>query len=140
MKNILIINGPNLNLLGQRDKTNYGSLTLKQINNFIKKKYPNLNFTFKQSNYEGKIVTWLQNVKGYDAIVINAGALTHYSIAIRDALEIIEIPKVSVHLSNIYEREDFRKVNLLKEVCDMEMVGEKENSYLLAINFLLVNK
>lgn len=140
MKKILIINGPNLNLLGQRDKKNYGELTLKGLNSLIKSKYPNLRFTFKQSNYEGEIIGWLQKYQKYEAIIINAGALTHYSIALRDALEVVTIPKISVHLSNIYEREDFRKVNLLKAVCDHEIVGEKANSYLLAIDFLLVKK
>lgn len=139
MKKILIINGPNLNMLGKRDKNQYGSLTLKEINKLIKKSFPNTKFYFFQSNSESKIINKIHKIKNIDGLIINLGAFTHTSIAIRDALEIINIPIVEVHLSNINEREDFRQINYVKDIVIKSFYGEKEKSYLTGVKYLLDN-
>lgn len=134
---ILIINGPNLNMLGKRDKSHYGSFTLEEVNQQIKDKYPDVQFEFYQSNHEGSIIDKIQNSFHYDALIINAGGYTHTSISIRDALEILDILKVSVHLSNYLEREDFRRVDYLKDVVLKVFYGKKINSYFEAIDYLI---
>src|SRR5690554_40387 len=125
---ITIINGPNLNKLNKRDKSQYGNYTLKEINQLIKKTFPNHKFIFYQSNHEGKIIDYLQKIKS-DALIINPAAFTHTSIGIRDTLETILIPKVEVHLSNPNNREDFRKINYIKDVVNKTFKGLKEQSY-----------
>ena len=140
---ILIINGPNLNLLGKRDKKLYGSLTLEKINSFVEKEFPNDNFTFFQSNIEGEIVTQIQNaVKKYDGIIINPGGYAHTSVAIRDALADSTLPKIEVHLSNLSSRESFRQILLTASVCEGYISGFKENSYTAAVYLLhkIINK
>lgn len=134
---ILIINGPNLNMLGKRDKSHYGSFTLEEVNQQIKDKYRDVQFEFYQSNHEGSIIDKIQNSFHYDALIINAGGYTHTSISIRDALEILDILKVSVHLSNYLEREDFRRVDYLKDVVLKVFYGKKINSYFEAIDYLI---
>lgn len=134
---ILVINGPNLNMLGLRDKGHYGSFTLNELNEMIINKYPKINFDFYQSNYEGDIVSKLNKGFNYDAILINAAAYTHTSVAIRDALEILTIPKASVHLSNYLNREEFRKVDYIKDVVLKVFYGKKDKSYFEAIDFLI---
>ncbi|VEU80690.1 type II 3-dehydroquinate dehydratase [Haploplasma axanthum] len=137
---ILIINGPNLNMLGKRNTKHYGELTLDEINKLIKKTYPNVKFYFYQTNNEARIIWKLQAMKNIDALIINPAAFTHTSIAIRDMLEIIKIPKVEVHLSDINTREDFRKIDYIKDVVDKVIMGKKENSYIEAVKYLLENK
>lgn len=136
--NVLVINGPNLNMLGLRPKEHYGALTLDQINNAMKEEaYGKMNLTFMQSNYEGDIITEIQNAIGrYDAIIINPGAYTHTSVAIHDALEIFQGVKVEVHLSHVDDREDFRKVNYIRSVCNATFSGKQKDSYLDAIKYL----
>lgn len=134
-KRVLIINGPNLNMLGKRNKDHYGQQTLDEINTELSN-YAPFEITFFQSNHEGAIVDQIQEASNYDALIINPGAYTHTSIAIRDALECLNIQKVEVHLSDIYNREDFRKVNYIKDVCTKSIVGEKEKGYFLAIDYL----
>jgi len=126
-------------MLGKRNKEIYGSLTLTDIYEKLTQKYEQIHFTFYQSNYEGEIIDLIHNTftDNYDAIIINPGALTHQSIALRDALEIIEITKIEVHLSNIFEREDFRKVDYIKDVCHQTFMGKKLESYFDAIDYLL---
>ncbi len=139
MKNVLIINGPNLNMLGKRPKEHYGSLTLDQINKLMVEKNNNyFKLDFYQSNYEGDIVTKIQEaVLGeYDAIIINPAAYTHTSVAIHDALEMFKGPKVEVHLSHVDEREAFRRVNFVRDVCDICFSGKLEGSYTEAIDYL----
>lgn len=138
---IIVINGPNLNLLGKRDKKIYGDLDLEEINSLIKKTFPKVDFLFFQSNSEEKIIDLLQKAdRAFDALLINPAAFTHYSIAIRDAFELVSIPKAVVHLSNISKREDFRKVDLLKELSDFYIAGEKEKGYIKAIEYLVEKK
>lgn len=132
---ILIINGPNLNMLGLRKKSDYGSLTLKEIENLLLKEAKKLKIEidFFQSNMEGEIVTKIQNSIDYDGIIINAGAYTHTSIAIRDALEVFGKPVIEVHLSNIYARESFRHTSYISGVARGVIAGLKEYSYILAL-------
>ena len=132
--NILVINGPNLNLLGQREKSNYGELTLEKIEELLKSEYPNDEFTFFQSNHEGEIIDEIQNAtENYDALIINPGGYSHTSVAIRDALEIAKLPKVEVHLSNISAREDFRHRSITAPKTDGYISGFKEKGYLAAV-------
>ena len=135
-RRILVVNGPNLNMLGKRNKDHYGEKTLDEINHEIKE-YAPFEVEFFQSNCEGKIVTKLQEAyENFDAVIINPAAYTHSSVAIHDALEILSIPKVEVHLSDVNQREDFRKINYITDVCDKTISGMKEKGYLLAIDYL----
>ena len=134
---ILVINGPNLNLLGTREKEKYGQSSLEDI----KKKCEShanklgLNIEFKQSNVEGEIVNFIQEArKKYDGIIINDAGFTHSSVAIRDALEIIKKPKIELHISNIYKREEFRQKSLISGVVNGLICGLGINGYILAIN------
>ena len=136
---IIIINGPNLNLLGEREKEKYGNVTLKQIEtnckNFAKKK--DIQVTFKQSNIEGKIVNFIQDSrKKYHGLIINAAGYTHTSVAIRDALTILAIPIVELHITNIYNREKFRHKSLLSKAARSVICGFGTNGYILALEGL----
>lgn len=134
---VLVLNGPNLNMLGKRPKEHYGTKTLEEINDLMVKEEP-FDYDFFQSNCEGRIVTKIQEavLKDYDAIIINPGAYTHTSVAIHDALEMFSGIKIEVHLSNVDDREDFRKINFVRDVCDMTFSGKKEESYLEAVRYL----
>ena len=137
--NILVINGPNLNMLGIRDKNIYGDKSYKDLVRLIKDycKKNNVKVKCVQSNYEGKIVEYIQkSLNKYDGIVINAGAYTHYSIAIKDALNSVKVKSVEVHISNIYEREDFRHISYIKDECVASIVGKGFDGYLEAIDIL----
>jgi 3-dehydroquinate dehydratase-2 len=143
VKHILVIHGPNLNLLGKREKDIYGQTSLEEINRQLAALADELqvSVSFYQSNSEGELVSAIQNALGaYDALVINPGAYTHTSIALRDAIAGTELPAVEVHLSNIYQREEFRKKSLLAEVAVGQIAGFKVDSYLLglraAVNYL----
>lgn len=129
-------------MLGHRDPVYYGRLTLDKLNKLIRQKAQELNVDIKfyQTNHEGNLVTLIQRQRKYvDGILLNAGAYTHTSIAIRDAIELIKIPVVEVHLSDINAREPFRRVSLIHDVCIATFSGEKEQSYLKGLEFL-VNK
>ena len=136
MKNILIINGPNLNLLGEREGNIYGSETLDEIRNKceIKGKELNLKIHFLQSNNEGEIIDILHTVESsYDGVIINPAAYTHSSIAILDSLRAISKPKIEIHLSNIYSREEYRKKSVTAEGVNGIICGFGGNSYILGI-------
>ena len=132
---ILVINGPNLNLLGTRNPNMYGTGTLEEMNNFLIAEFNNHDLVFFQSNIEGEIIDCLQNAlkDGTQAIVANFGAYTHTSVAIRDALEPITFPKVEVHISNIHAREEFREKSLTGEVMNGIITGFGKYSYVLGI-------
>ena len=135
-KNIIIINGPNLNLLGEREQSQYGSITFKKLkeNCLEKSKELNINLEFVQSNIEGEIVTIIQKAKNqYDGIIINAAGFTHTSVAIRDALDIFKKPIIELHISNIYKREEFRKKSLISDIVTGGIFGLGDNGYILAI-------
>ena len=138
MKNILIINGPNLNLLGTRETKIYGEKSLKEIETECKQifKKENKKIIFFQSNSESEIIDKIQTSKKFDAIIINAGAFTHTSIAIHDALKSVSIPKIEVHISNIYNREEFRKNSFISPVVDGIIAGFGTKVYQIAINTL----
>ncbi len=136
---ILVINGPNLNMLGHRDSAHYGTSTLDDIYQLLESTYPDHQFDFYQSNHEGEIIERLHQVVtsgGPHAIMINAGAYSHTSVAIRDALSIIKLPKVEVHLSNIHAREEFRHHSLTGGVCNGIIAGFGAQSYLLGVRAL----
>ncbi len=142
-KKIFIIHGPNLNLLGTRDPEQYGTLTLDKVNSAIRKRAHDLGLETRiiQTNHEGRIIDLLHRRRKWaDGIIINPGAFTHYSYAIRDAIEGIHTPVVEVHLSNIYEREDFRSVSVTKEVCSAQFFGKKVDSYLEALEYFTNQK
>lgn len=131
---ILVINGPNLNLLGQRDHKKYGSLTLQQLEQLIRDEFPHNSFDFYQTNIEGEIVDKIQKCcLEYEGLIINPGGYSHTSVAIRDALEICSIVKIEVHLSNLAEREDFRKNSITAARCNGYISGLKEHGYLAAV-------
>jgi len=134
---ILVINGPNLNMLGKREPQIYGNTTLEDINKALYEYSFSLsaNIEIFQSNCEGEIVTKIQNaMNNTDGIIINAGAYTHTSIAIRDAISAVNIPTVEVHLSNIYKREEFRHNSYLSAVCIGQICGFGSNVYKLALD------
>ena len=130
---LLFINGVNLNLTGKREKGVYGEQSLDKINAEIKAHFKGDTCDFFQSNIEGEICTAIQNAEGkYDGIVLNAGAYTHYSYAIRDAIAAITVPVVEVHMSNVHAREEFRNKSVISEVCKGVIAGFGKNSYILA--------
>lgn len=134
---VLVINGPNLNMLGKRPKEHYGTKTLEEINELMLKEAGDaLALTFFQSNYEGDIVTQIQKNLDCDAIIINPAAYTHTSVAIHDALEMFIGKKIEVHLSHVDDREGFRRINYVRDVCDVCFSGKLEGSYIEAINYL----
>ena len=135
--NIIVINGPNLNLLGERERSQYGSVTYDELkNNCLKySKTLTINIEFTQSNIEGEIVTIIQEAKKkYDGLIINAAGFTHTSVAIRDALAIFKKPSIELHISNIYKREEFRHKSMISDVVTGIICGLGANGYILAIN------
>ena len=133
---IIIINGPNLNLLGEREQSQYGSITYEdlKLNCMSKSKELGLNLEFAQSNVEGEIVDLIQDsIEKFDGIIINAAAFTHTSIAIRDALSVFKKPVIEMHISNIYKREEFRHKSLISDIVTGGIFGLGSNGYILAI-------
>ncbi|MBK7629979.1 MAG: 3-dehydroquinate dehydratase [Ignavibacteriales bacterium] len=134
---VLIINGPNLNMLSKRDELTYSSFNLEQIIELLKKEFSKIKFASFQSNIEGELVNVIQAADSkYDGIIVNPGAYSHTSIAIMDALEICKIPKVEVHLSHLANREDYRQNLLTAKNTNGYISGFKENSYLAAAYLL----
>ena len=134
--NILFLNGPNLNLLGQREQSQYGSITYEELKKKCEEKCKDLNLKveFVQSNVEGEMVSLIQSAnEKFDGIIINAAAFTHTSVAIRDALEIYKKKKIEVHISNIYKREEFRQKSLISDVVNGGIFGLGSEGYILAI-------
>ena len=137
MSKILIINGPNLNLLGEREQSQYGNKDYKYLEEICinKSKDLKLELELKQSNVEGEIVNIIQDARNnHDGIIINAGAYTHTSVAIRDALDVFKKPIIELHISNIYKREEFRHKSLISGVVTGGIFGFGTNGYILAIN------
>jgi 3-dehydroquinate dehydratase-2 len=134
---MLFLNGPNLNLLGQREPETYGRLTLAEIEAKVRERTANYGaeVDFRQSNVEGELVGWIQQAKGkFDVIVLNAAAYTHTSVALRDAIAAVGVPTIEIHLSNINAREEFRHKSLIGPVCLGQITGFGVNSYLLAVD------
>jgi len=136
-KKILILNGPNLNMLLRRNPALYGNRSMEQIIISVQRQYMDVEFTYRQSNHEGDLIDWLQQAEDYQAVILNAGGYTHTSVAIRDAIEICQVPVIEVHLSPIAERESWRKQSLLREVCQTTIIGhdcyEKAVDYSLSL-------
>lgn len=134
---ILILNGPNLNLLDKRSNEHYGSLSLKKIEDIINKEFTSHQFQFFQSNLEGELIDKIQTAhNSFNGLIINPGGYSHTSVAIKDALQICSIPKVEVHISNLASRESFRSTMLTASSCDGYISGFREKSYLAAIYLL----
>ena len=143
---ILIINGPNLNRLGPRKPELYGSKTMAQILLDIQKRWLDVHFVYKQSNHEGDLIDWIQELthegmneltgERVNGIVLNAGGYSHTSVALRDAVEESEVPVVEVHISDINQREPFRRTSLLTDVCAHSIIGKGTDGYLQAIEWL----
>ena len=136
MDKIIILNGPNLNLLGEREKEKYGNVTLKDIENncneFAKKN--NIDLTLFQSNIEGELVNKIQEArKEYNGLIINAGGYTHTSIAIHDALKVLKVPIIELHITNIYNREEFRHKSMISKVASGVLCGFGTDGYLMAL-------
>ena len=136
MNKIIILNGPNLNLLGEREKNQYGNFTLKDIekscNDYANQN--NINLTFFQSNIEGELVDQIQNSRNnQDGLIINAGGYTHTSVAIHDALKILKIPIIELHISNIYNREEFRHKSLISKVAKGIICGFGADGYIMSL-------
>lgn len=143
---IVIINGPNLNMLGKREPSIYGTRSMEQVLVDIQRAHMDIHLHYLQSNHEGDLIDWIQNYgieamrqegDGATGIVLNAGGYTHTSVAIRDAIACAEIPVVEVHISDITQREDFRRTSLLTEVCAHSIIGHGTNGYLEAVEWIL---
>ena len=136
---LLVINGPNLNLLGVREPHIYGTQTLGDIENELRDEFPEISFKFFQSNHEGAIIDTIQATIGapFDGIIINPGAFTHYSYAIRDAIAAVTIPVIEVHLSNIHRREPFRHHSYFSDLAEGVICGLGAQGYALALRYAL---
>ena len=140
MNKIIVLNGPNLNLLGEREKKQYGSLTLKEIEknckDFADKN--NIKLSLFQSNIEGELITQIQNSRNdQDGLIINAGGYTHTSVAIHDALKVLKIPIIELHISNIYNREEFRHKSLISKVANGIICGFGAEGYIMSLKAML---
>jgi 3-dehydroquinate dehydratase-2 len=142
MGTILIIHGPNLNLLGKRKPEVYGTLTLDEINRRILEYADSkgVSVDIRQSNHEGDIIDAIQQSGGVTGIILNPGGFTHTSVAIRDAVEAVDTPVIEVHLSNLYSREDFRRKSLIAPLCRGQISGLGWQSYILALKYFIKNK
>lgn len=141
---IVIINGPNLNLLGRREVSIYGTKSMEQILVDIQRAYPEVYFEYRQSNHEGELIDWIQeigllkwNQEVYDGIILNAGGYTHTSVALRDAVACSQVPIVEVHISDISRRESFRQISLLTDVCAHAIIGQGTDGYQQATEWLI---
>ncbi len=132
--NILIINGPNLNLLGKREKTIYGDASFDVYLESLRKRYPDINIVYYQSNIEGELINKIHECGfDYDGIILNAGAYTHTSIAIADAIRAVTTPVIEVHISNVHKREEYRHVSMISAACMGVILGFGTDSYRLAV-------
>ena len=140
MSKVIIINGPNLNFLGIREIEKYGSLTYEDLKNKIREHTEGKNkIEFFQSNSEGEIVTYIQDLRKdseVKGVLINPGGLTHSSISLRDALSILEMPIIEVHITDIGKRESFRRINLISDLCTKSIVGKGTEGYIEGVDFL----
>lgn len=140
---IAILNGPNLNLLGRREPTIYGTRSMEQVLLDIQRAYPDVYLEYRQSNHEGVLIDWVQelgvlrNGQELDGIVLNAGGYTHTSVALRDAVACSQVPVVEVHVSDITAREDFRRVSLMSDVCAHTIMGHGVNGYLEGVEWII---
>lgn len=146
---IAIINGPNLNLLGRREPTIYGTRSMEQVLLDLQRAYPDIYMEYRQSNHEGDLIDWVQEFGGLktslhaepvDGIILNAGGYTHTSVALRDAVACATVPVVEVHISDISQREEFRHVSLLSDVCAHSVMGHGTDGYREALEWIINSK
>ena len=141
---IAIINGPNLNLLGRREPSIYGTRSMEQVLVDIQRMYPEVYFKYHQSNHEGVLIDWIQEIgllamanEPCDGIILNAGGYTHTSVALRDAVACTQVPVVEVHISDIAQRETFRRISLLTDVCQHSIIGHGIDGYQEAVDWII---
>lgn len=141
---IAIINGPNLNLLGRREPSIYGTRSMEQVLVDIQRMYPEVYFEYRQSNHEGVLIDWIQELgllamanEPCDGIILNAGGYTHTSVALRDAIACSQVPVIEVHISDITQREAFRQISLLTDVCQHSIIGHGIEGYQEAVDWII---
>ena len=139
MDKIWVLNGPNMNLLGQREPDKYGTQTLDQINHDLRQMADDagIPIQIEQSNFEGELIQWIHQMDSQDVLIINPAAWTHYSYAIRDAIAGVQVPTIEVHLSNIHARDEFRKISVIAPVCIGQISGLGRHSYSLAMHYAI---
>jgi 3-dehydroquinate dehydratase II len=137
LSKILVLNGVNLSTLGTRRPEVYGTMTLDDIERLVKDEFPGVDLEFRQTDFEGEMVAFIREAAGSDGLVINAGAWTHYSYALHDALESLDVPRVEVHLSNVHRREDWRRVSVISPAVDAAIAGMGAHGYIAAVRYIL---
>ncbi len=137
MIGIFVLNGVNLGTLGQRRPEVYGTLTLNDIENLLREEFTDVDLEFRQTDYEGEMVGFVREARESDGLIINPGAWTHYSYALHDALEAVDIPKVEVHLSNVHAREEWRRYSVISPAVDAVVAGMGADGYVAALRFIL---
>ena len=137
MSRVSVLNGVNLGALGTRRPEIYGTMTLDDIERLIEDEFPGLDLEFRQTDFEGEMVELVRGAANSDGLVINAGAWTHYSYALHDALESLDVPKVEVHLSNVHAREGWRRVSVISPAVDASIAGMGAHGYVAAVRYLL---
>ena len=137
MARVFVLNGVNLGTLGERRPEVYGSQTLRDIEDLLRGEFPDVELEFRQTDFEGEFVAWVRESASSDGLVVNPGAWTHYSYAIHDALEILSVPKVEVHLSNVHAREGWRRVSVVSPAVDATVAGMGASGYLAAVRYVL---
>ena len=137
MSKVFVLNGVNLGTLGARRPEIYGTMTLDDIERLIEEEFPDLDLEFRQTDHEGEMVALVREAAGSDGLAINAGAWTHYSYALHDALEALDVPKVEVHLSNVYAREEWREVSVISPAVDAVVAGMGAHGYVTAVRYVL---
>ena len=137
MARVFVLNGVNLGTLGERRPDVYGSQTLRDIEDLLRGEFPDVELEFRQTDFEGEFVAWVRESASSDGLVVNPGAWTHYSYAIHDALEMLSVPKVEVHLSNVHAREGWRRVSVVSPAVDATVAGMGASGYLAAVRYVL---
>ena len=137
MSKIFILNGVNLGTLGTRRPEIYGTMTLDDIERHLRDEFPDLDLEFRQTDFEGEMVGFIREAADSDGLVMNAGAWTHYSYALHDALEALDVPKVEVHLSNVHTREEWRRVSVISPAVDVVIAGMGAHGYVAAVRYVL---
>ena len=137
MSKIFVLNGVNLGTLGTRRPEIYGNMTLDDIERILRDEFPDLDLEFRQTDFEGEMVGFIREAAGSDGLVINAGAWTHYSYALHDALETLGVPKVEVHLSNVHTREEWRRVSVISPAVDAVIAGMGAHGYVAAVRYVV---
>jgi 3-dehydroquinate dehydratase-2 len=137
LSRVFVLNGVNLGTLGTRRPDIYGTMTLDDIEKLVRDAFPDLNLEFRQTDFEGEMVGFLREASDSDGLILNAGAWTHYSYALHDALESLDVPKVEVHLSNVHKREEWRRVSVISPAVDAVIAGMGTYGYIAAVRYLV---